>query len=186
VTWLAAEVDGAEAEGAMLSRVIIGAEGLFAVGHQADTSSTPAQPFPETRSGWASADGRSWQVVGEMGIDLPLASRQRTKSSSFVGDGTHMVMFGRESCETKVLSGWTSRDGVTWTRLAFSGVSNGRPTDPGPICAVNDPESRILSPGVWHAVVTPHGVIVVFIAQIGGSAEDAVPPTYWFLTATTE
>lgn len=178
VTWVAAEVEGSEAVGATLSTVIAGADGLFATGRQADTS--PTQMWGQgPLSGWASPDGRSWQLVGEMGTDLPLASF--TGRNSFAGDGAHMVMLGRESCETTELSGWTSRDGVTWAHLAFSGATAYLPTIAGPICEDDGTEGWIVgSIGIDYAVVLPDGVFVV------ASSSAPTPPMYWFLTATTE
>jgi hypothetical protein len=165
VTWVAAEVEGAEAPGALLSTVVAGADGLFATGRQINTMEVSAQ-------GWASTDGRSWHLLGTMGTDLPLAT-------SFVGDGKHMVTFGRESCKTTELSAWTSLDGVTWTQLAFSGATASLPTS-GPIC--NDDGTEGGSPGSLgfsYAVVVRDGVFVV------ASSSAPAPPSYWFATATT-
>ena len=170
VAWVAAEVEGSEATGAVLSTVIAGADRLFATGRQTDTTELSGQgPL----SGWASTDGRSWQLLGTMGADLPLAT-------SFVGDGKHMVTFGRESCKTTELSAWTSLDGVTWTQLAFSGATASLPTIAGPIC--NDDGTEGSSPGSLgfsYAVVVRGGVFVV------ASSSAPAAPSYWFLTATT-
>ena len=167
LTWVAAEVAGAQAAGAVLSTVIAGADGLFATGRQIDTTEMSGQ-------GWASTDGRSWQLRGKMGTDLPLAT------GNVVGDGEHMVMFGRESCKTTELSAWTSLNGVTWTRLAFSGATASLPTISGPIC--NDDGTEGWSTGglgLSYAVVARDGVFVV------ASSSAPVAPSYWFLTATT-
>ncbi len=132
VTWLAAEVEGSEAPGATLLTVVAGADGLFATGYPTEWTS-----WQSPRSGWASTDGRSWQLVGEMGTDLPLAIDLPLAveyPTSVVGDGAHMVMFGRDSCKTTELMAWTSLDGVTWTQLAFSGETSSLPTIAGPIC----------------------------------------------------
>jgi hypothetical protein len=166
VTWVAAEVEGAEAPGALLSTVVAGADGLFATGRQIGTMQVSAQ-------GWASADGRSWHLLGTMGTDLPLAT-------SFVGDGAHMVMFGRESCKQTELSAWSSLDGVTWTQLAFSGATAFLPTIAGPICNDDGTEgSTVGSLGITNAFVVGDGLFVV------ASSSAPVAPTYWFLTATT-
>ena len=165
VTWVAAEVEGAEASGALLSTVVAGADGLFATGRQIDTMEVSAQ-------GWTSTDGRSWHLLGTMGTDLPLAT-------SFVGDGKHMVTFGRESCKTTELSAWTSLDGLTWTQLAFSGATASLPTS-GLIC--NDDGTEGGSPGSLgfsYAVVVRDGAFVV------ASSSAPAAPSYWFLTATT-
>jgi hypothetical protein len=164
-------VEGAEATGAVLSTVIAGAGGLFATGRQADTTELPGQgPL----SGWASTDGRSWQLLGEMGTNLPLATSE-------AGDGAHMVMLGRPSCKTHDLSAWTSRDGFTWTPIAFSGATAYLGLIPGPVCNDDGTEDSLVgSPAVSYAAVMPDGVFVVTYS----SAPTA--PTYWFLTATTQ
>jgi hypothetical protein len=174
VMWLAAEVEGSEATGAVLSTVIAGADGLFATGRQTDTTELSGQgPL----SGWASTDGRSWQLLGEMGTDLPLTTPY---TGNVVGDGAHMVMFGRESCKTSELSAWTSLDGVTWTHLAFSGETTFLPTIAGPICNDDGTEGWTAgSLGISYAVVVQDGVFVV------ASSSAPTAPSYWFLTATT-
>jgi hypothetical protein len=174
VTWVVAEVEGAEAPGAVLSTVIAGADGLFATGRQTDTTELSGQgPL----SGWASTDGRSWQLLGELGTDLPLATPY---AGDFAGDGAHMVMLGRESCKTHDLSAWTSRDGFSWTRLAFSGETAYLGLIPGPVCNDDGTEDTLVgSPAVSYAVVVPGGVFVVT------SSSAPVAPSYWFLTATT-
>jgi hypothetical protein len=177
VTWVAADVEGTEATGARLETVIAGADGLFATGRQTDTTVLSGQG---PASGWASTDGRSWQLVGEMGAGLPLGD-QFIGANSFVGDGAHMVMFGRESCKTTELSAWTSLDGVTWTQLTFSGETSYLPTISGPIC--NDDGTEGWTVGnldISYVVVVPDGVFVV------ASSSAPAPPTYWFLTATTQ
>jgi hypothetical protein len=170
LTWVAAEVEGAEATGAVLSTVIAGADGLFATGRQIDTTEPSGQgPL----SGWASTDGRSWQLLGEMATNQPLAT-------NVAGDGAHMVMLGRESCKTHDLTAWTSLDGFTWTRMAFSGATAYLGLIPGPVCNDDGTEDSLVgSPGVWYAVVAPDGVFVVT------SSSAPTAPTYWFLTATS-
>jgi hypothetical protein len=157
MTWLAAEVEGSEAPGASLFTVVAGVDGLFATGY-----TTEFATWQSPRSGWASTDGRSWQLLGETGtdlppaIDLPLATGFPT---NVVSDGAHMIMFGRESTE---LAAWTSLDGVTWTQLAGTeGWS-------------------AASLGIAYAVVMPNGVFAV-----SGTTAPALP-TYWFLNAITK
>jgi hypothetical protein len=175
VTWVAAEVEGSEAPGATLLSVAAGADGLFATGYPTEWTS-----WQSPRSGWASTDGRSWKLLGEMGTDLPLAIDLPLAveyPTNVVGDGAHMVMFGRESCKTPDLSAWTSLDGVTWSQLIFSGATS-LPTV-GPIC--NDDGTESSAPGslgMANAFVVPDGVFVV------ASSSAPVAPSYWFLTAT--
>jgi hypothetical protein len=178
VTWLAAEVEGSEAPDASLFTVVAGADGLFATGYTTEFTSWQAP-----RSGWASADGRSWRLVGKMGTDLPLAIDLPGAigfPADVAGDSAHMVMFGRESCKTTELIAWTSLDGVKWTQLAFSGATASLPTIAGPICNDDGTEgSNVGSLGLANAFVTPGGVFVM------ASSSAPVAPTYWFLTATT-
>jgi hypothetical protein len=178
VTWLAAEVEGSEAPGATLLTVVAGADGLFATGYPTEWTS-----WQSPRSGWASTDGRSWRLLGEMGTDLPLAIDLLLAvdyPTSVVGDGEHMVVFGRESCKTTELLVWTSLDGVTWTQLTFSGETSYLPTISGPICNDDGTESSGAgSLDIANAVVVPEGVFVV------ASSSAPTAPSYWFLTATT-
>jgi hypothetical protein len=173
VNWLASEVEGSEVLGAALSTVIAGADGIFATGRQ---NYTEGEPNP--LSGWASTDGRSWQLLGEIGTDLPLATGN---PAMVAGDGAHMVMFGRESCKTTELLAWTSLDGMTWTQLTFSGETSYLPTISGPICNDDGTEgSSVGNVGLSYAAVMPDGVFVVTTSSA------PTPPGYWFLTATTQ
>jgi hypothetical protein len=173
MTWLAAEVEGTEAIGAFLYTVVAGSDGLFATGRQGDPLAGGEQPL----SGWASTDGRSWQLRGEMGADLPLATGN---PAMVYGDGEHMVMFGRESCKTTELLAWTSLDGVSWTPLTFSGETSYLPIIAGPICNDDGTEGAIVGAvGISYAAVMPDGVVVVT------SSSAPTPPLPWFLTAVT-
>ncbi len=181
LTWVAADVEGFEAAGAMLSTVSAGSDGLFATGRQADTSATQVLgqgPF----SGWTSMDGRSWQLLGEMGTDLPLATYWYEGYEHVIqaGDGVNMVILGRESCKTRELSGWTSRDGLTWTVLPFTGA-DGKPVIEGPICHDDGTEDWFSQPLPWitFAVVQHDGVLVA--GQGVG-----LPQGFWFASAVTE
>ena len=178
VTWLAAQVEGSEAPGATLLTVVAGADGLFATGYPTEWTS-----WQSPRSGWASTDG-SWQLLGEIGTDLPLAidlGLAVDYPTNVVGDGEHMVMFGRESCKTTELLAWTSRDGVTWTQLPFSGGTSFLPIIPGPICNDDGTEGAIVGAiSLSNAVVTPDGVFAMT------STSAPIPPGLWFLRATTQ
>jgi hypothetical protein len=175
VAWASADVEGGQGAGARLETVTAGANGLFATGHQADATEPSGQgPL----SGWASTDGRTWQLMGELGTDLPLASGD---PATVAGDGEHMVMFGRESCRTTELRAWTSLDGVTWTQLAFSGGTSYLPIVPGPICNDDGTEGAIVGAvSVANAIVMPYGVFVITTSSA------PIPPGYWFLAASTD
>ena len=174
VTWVAAEVEGAEAPVPGWTR-----------SSPARTASSPRASDRHDgvsgqgpRSGWASTDGRSWQLVGEMGTDLPLATvlgaklvRRRRRAHGHVRP--------RVLQDDRAVA-WTSLDGVTWTQLAFSGATAYLPTIAGPICNDDGTEgSMVGSLGISYAVVVRDGVFVV------ASSSAPVAPTYWFLTATT-
>lgn len=167
VTWTAAKVEGAEAAGATLLQVMVGTGGLFATGRQADTSSIVGGQGP--LSGWASADGRSWQLAGQLGTDLP-------DGTVFAGDAGHMLIFGRDSCKATALRAWASTNGRAWTDLAFSG-SQAIPDIDAPICQDDGTEaSNTGGMVVSYAVVLSDGVLVV------GSG--GLPQEFWFARAT--
>jgi hypothetical protein len=109
-SWTAADVQGPELAGGRLTQVLVGDEGLFATG-----VASPTEQWWETTSGWASVDGRSWDLIGALGEDVPAIS-------VMASDGLRMVILGRESPETLELAGWTSTDGTDWTRLVFFGA----------------------------------------------------------------
>lgn len=170
LTWVAAQLEGSKAAGATVSDVIVGADGLFATGRQADTSPTQVGGQGPL-SGWASADGQTWQLVGQLGTQLP-------DGTTFAGDGGQLLMFGRESCKTTALVGWASTDGITWTRLAFSGAT-AIPIIAGPICQDDGTEGWVTGGmDISHTVVVTDGVLV---AGSGG-----LPQEFWFATAATK
>jgi hypothetical protein len=154
LTWTSAQVEGAEDIGVGLGQVIVGHDGLFAIGRRAGAPSATlvGAGFGAT-SGWASADGRTWRLVGDLGKELPDIVRMD-------GDGLRMVIFGRTSCKASDITGWTSTDGANWSRLAFSGSPPSQPI-PGPICQDDGTEG-------WNdggqslslTVVVPDGVLV--------------------------
>jgi hypothetical protein len=102
VSWVAAPVEGAEDAEGGLGEVLVGADGLLAIG------GLNRQP-----TAWISSDGQSWSRADlDAGmLDLTLA----------MSDGTRMVILGREEVATTDLAAWASSDGVNWTRLTFSG-----------------------------------------------------------------
>lgn len=175
VTWSRVEVEGSQATGAFLTTVIAGADGLFATGRQTDTTQLSGQgPL----SGWASTDGRSWHLLGAFGTDLLPGIGN---PAQVAGDGRHMVLFGRESCKTTELSAWSSLDGVTWTRLAFSGTTQYLILVPGPICNDDGTEgASVGTPAVAYVVLLREGVF------LGTSSSAPTSPGYWFLRAVTK
>ena len=156
VTWIAAEVPGSDVAGGELRAVAAGANGLFAIG----INRAIQDAFEAPTSGWASADGRTWRLVGELGADLP-------DTELLVGDGVHMVILGSDSPGSPTLAASISSDGAAWTRLTFSGTT----TLPG-IGQWNPPSGISL---VW-ALVVSDGMIV--------RGTGAIHLELWFATAT--
>jgi len=159
--WTAAQVEGKAVAGAELNAVAVGADGFFAEG-RTDTS--------RARSGWVSADGLTWRLVGKLGTDLPDATL-------VAGDGTRMVMFGRTSCTTTALAAWVSSDGAAWRRLAFSGSKAIPDAVAGPICEANGVEGwESGGMSLVSAIIVPQGLLVI------GSG--GLPQEFWYATAT--
>jgi hypothetical protein len=154
VTWIAAQVPGSDVAGGELRAVAAGANGLFAIGINRAIQDALDAPT----SGWASADGRTWRLVGELAADLP-------DTELLVGDGVHMVILGSESPGSPMLAASVSSDGAEWTPLTFSGAT----TLPG-IGRWNPPSGISL---VW-ALVVSDGMIV--------RGTGAIPQQLWFAT----
>jgi hypothetical protein len=109
-SWVAADVEGSSVSLGRLSQVVAGADGFFAVG----VAQEPEYQWQS--SGWASADGHTWRLLGELGVDLP---RMRVLTS----DGIHITAFGTPTLYSLELAGWSSTDGVEWSPLAMSGTT---------------------------------------------------------------
>jgi hypothetical protein len=156
-SWVAADVEGSSVPLGRLTQVAAGAEGFFAIGI------AQAPEYQWQSSGWASADGHTWRLLGELGVDLP---RMRVLAS----DGIHMTAFGTPTLYGLELAGWSSTDGVEWSPLAMSGTSQ-RPNG----------DTRYLSPdgtegyatdmtAITDAWALPAGVVVAqpMPAPVGG------------------
>lgn len=120
IHWSAADVDGIEIAGGELSRVEAGAQGLFAIGVGSPASGDA------TPSGWSSTDGRSWHVVGRLGGSVPSIDQgvHEPGYTVLTSDGDHIVVLDRAAPTSETMAAWTSTDGVTWRRLAFSGSTD--------------------------------------------------------------
>jgi hypothetical protein len=150
-TWQRAAVEGSRAAGATLTRVAAGAGGLFALGWQKSDSTWFASGVT---NGWASTDGHSWSLVGNLGSELP-------SDGTLAGDGSHIVLMGHAAGDDTALMAWSSSEGVNWTRLAFSGSTS------------------LPRLGTANAVqVVPGGLVV------GGFRSDVADEQFWFATAT--
>jgi hypothetical protein len=111
-TWTLASVEGVAVPGGELTQVLVGADGLFAVGFNAAPS--PQEPFGFTW--WVSTDGATWRLGAELSHDLP-------GSPALASDGIRMLMLGTPS-GADALYGWVSTDGVSWTPISFTGASD--------------------------------------------------------------
>jgi hypothetical protein len=117
VSWSAAAVEGDHVQGATLTRILVGSHGLFGVGINvpSDWYVAPNYETGDIVTAWASSDGRSWEVVGAFGRDLP-------PMAMLASDGTNMVGLGlRQESAGQEPTGWASVDGFHWTELAMSG-----------------------------------------------------------------
>ena len=119
IHWTVASVDGIAIEGGELSDVEAGADGLFAIGAGSPVAGDA------TPSGWASADGQIWRVVGGLGADLPAIDQAPLPGSTILAsDGRHIVVLDRVAPGSEAMAGWVSTDGGTWVRLPFTGSSS--------------------------------------------------------------
>ncbi len=155
VAWIAGQVPGSDVAGGELRAVAAGASGLFATGINTAVQDGSQPPT----SGWASADGRTWHLVGQLGADLP-------DTELLVGDGVHMIILGSESPGSPTLAASVSSDGNAWTLLDFSGATS---TLPG-IRQWNPPSGVSLA----RAYVVSDGVIV--------HGTGTIPLQLWFGT----
>jgi len=117
VTWRQADVEGSQVQGGELREVAAGAGGLFATG----IATSVEEQFHDPTHGWASADGATWGIVGQLGVDLPPVSVMST--SEVTGDEQRMLILGSETPGSSVMAVSVSTDGVTWSRLAFTGAT---------------------------------------------------------------
>jgi hypothetical protein len=142
VTWTAAKVEGSRVQGGGLTRVLVGADGLFAIGNDTANDYYPDADYSQGHSltAWASADGTSWKIAGTLGTDLP------PMGGLMASDGTRMVAFGlRQPDVGQQPTAWTSTDGSHWTALTVSGKA------PDVALLGTDPEPTGSAPdsGIW-------------------------------------
>lgn len=156
-TWAAAGVEGSLVVGGRLAQVVAGADGLFATGvaHEPE--------FRWQASGWASTDGRTWRLLGDLGVDLPVAR-------VIASDGVTMTAFGPATVYSLELAAWSSTDGVEWLPLALSGATqlpNGETEYLNPDGTENGTAGMTAVSDAW---MVPGGVIVAqpIPAPVGG------------------
>jgi hypothetical protein len=167
LSWVAARVDGQARVGAQLGAVAVGADGLFATG---TATSSDADLRPPTH-GWASVDGRSWRMVGELGIDLPDAR-------IITSDGERIVALGRAAPDSYELAAWISTDGVTWHRLPFSGATDGLPLGATSITRADGTEEVLVGVApISKAWLLPTGVIITRMSSLPQAGQ-----TFWLGT----
>jgi len=157
LNWTAAEVDGTAVAGGELRDVAIGANGMFATGNAEPVDMQQQRPA----HGWVSGDGQTWRLLGRLGSDIP-------DSELLVGDGVRMLILGADAPGSATLAASFSTDGVTWTRLAFSGETAGLPE-------IRDPSAPEVAVNLFSAWVDPRGLIV------GGTG--TIAQQFWFASA---
>ncbi len=123
ISWTVAQVDGIKIAGGELTDVEAGAGGLFAIG-AGSPSAGDATP-----SGWSSADGATWHVVGRLGKELPAIDQAINQVPTFgstvlASDGRHIVVLDRDAPGSQTMAAWVSSDGATWVRLSFAGSTS--------------------------------------------------------------
>lgn len=111
VTWAAASVDGTAVQGGLVDQILVGADGLFAIGIDAPADDYTGAPI----TGWASSDGTDWRPIGTLGEDMP-------PMALFASDGSRIVALGlRPMGADMEPTAWVSIDGTDWSALAVSG-----------------------------------------------------------------
>ena len=106
-TWTEAHVPGASVRGGVLTRVLAGAGGLFAVGN--DVGITHYEDLDARRIGaWTSPDGRSWQKAGSLESLVH-------GTALLASDGTSIVALGNDTGLS------ISTDGRDWSPVTETG-----------------------------------------------------------------
>jgi len=113
ISWQASAVEAIEAKGAHIQQVIATANVLLAIGSDPMVDPDVASSL---QVAWRSTDGRAWQRVGEVGIEIPSGMLAITNDVLLVlgggdldpGSGGH-------------LGGWLSGDALDWRPVAFAG-----------------------------------------------------------------
>jgi hypothetical protein len=109
-TWSAADVEGLSVPGGRLTQVAVAADGFFAIGVAREPE------YQWQASGWASADGRTWQLLGELGVGLPVAR-------VIASDGVRITALGPATLHSLELAAWWSTDGAVWIPLTLTGTT---------------------------------------------------------------
>ena len=151
VRWSEAMVAGNDVAGAELSRVLAIRTGFVALG-----TKTTADHDSLKRTSWTSEDGRTWSIVSD--TPLPFAT---TPYPVYAANGDQAIVLGRAP-KGSGPAGWTTSDGVVWTRLAFTN---------SPAEVECDEDSCLRLEQAWLA---PDGVIVM------GTPGPMTPETFWF------
>ena len=117
VTWTESSVEAISVQGGGMTELLVGANGLFAVGINDDVDYYPAglQGSGEVVTTWASADGSSWTVAGVLGEAVPPMGRLASDGTLMVGLGLRQASVGQDP------TAWASTDGQHWSPLAVSG-----------------------------------------------------------------
>ncbi len=119
VAWTEAAVQADRVRGGVLTQLLVGSNGLFAVGINSGSELYPSVDYAAGAvvTAWASADGSSWELAGAMGADLPPMGMLASDGTTMIGLGLRQTWVGQDP------TAWASVDGFHWTALAVSGPS---------------------------------------------------------------
>jgi hypothetical protein len=171
VTWNEASVPADPVQSGGMAQVLVGSDGLFAVGSNTASDYYPSTDYEagDVVAAWTSVDGISWEAAGALGADLPPMALLASDGTNMVGLGLRQPSVGQEA------TAWASVDGLHWSSLTVSGPA----LDVGylalePLLLDSPPDTAI-----W---VLPDGLI-------GLGAGDGVPineahPSQWFRFAS--
>ncbi len=118
VNWTEASVQADRVQGGGMTQLLIGSNGLFAVGINTGVDYYPLGlqgPGELATAAWVSVDGTSWSFAGALGTDLPPMALLRSDGRTMVGLGLRQPWIGQAP------TAWASVDGQHWSPLVVSG-----------------------------------------------------------------
>jgi hypothetical protein len=116
LAWTESAVEADRVQGGTLTDILVGSGGLFALGINAggDYYAPTDYAAGDTVTAWASSDGSSWEIVGELGMDLPPMALLASDGTNMVGLGLRQPWVGQDP------TAWASLDGVHWSALGVN------------------------------------------------------------------
>ncbi|MGZ8562737.1 MAG: hypothetical protein ACXWWU_03870 [Candidatus Limnocylindria bacterium] len=118
VDWTEASVQADRVQGGGMTQLLVGSNGLFAVGINTSVDYYPLGlqgPGEFATAAWVSVDGTSWSIAGALGTDLPPMALLASDGTTMVGLGLRQPWIGQSP------TAWASADGQHWSPLAVSG-----------------------------------------------------------------